>query len=160
MLNARELFLQVMGKAMKCFMNAYKVTNIHLRAYGCATNIPSRTSFRSLGVLQSAWMIENIITEAALKFGLDHNQVLPTTDWDMNYSNAYALILFISLRQYIRVSSFGHHQSFSQCSQFRFSCLLPFGQKLPRRMTISSCSIKPVIWVILNYQYNILAHDI
>lgn len=55
--------------------NAYNIPNLRGRGAACRTNLPSNTAFRGFGVPQSLLVMENMITDVAMKLGLAVDQV-------------------------------------------------------------------------------------
>ncbi|KAJ0062408.1 hypothetical protein NL108_010998, partial [Boleophthalmus pectinirostris] len=55
--------------------NAYNIPHLRGFAVACRTNLPSNTSFRGFGVPQCMLVVENMITDVAMKLGMPVDKV-------------------------------------------------------------------------------------
>ncbi|KAI4874106.1 hypothetical protein NFI96_007919 [Prochilodus magdalenae] len=67
--NTADESVLVAEKILLHMDNAYNILNLLGKAAACKTNLPSNTAFRGFGVPQSMLVIENIITDVAMKLG-------------------------------------------------------------------------------------------
>ena len=60
---------------MVTFESGYKVKDIQVEGYACKTNVPSNTTFRTIGHSQGALVMENIIFQIANYLNISSQKV-------------------------------------------------------------------------------------
>lgn len=74
--------LQVLGRAMFHFENAYHIPNSYVLGYSCKTNLPSNTAFRGFGGPQGMFAGEHIVRDVAYALGKDVMEISTNTFCD------------------------------------------------------------------------------
>ncbi|KAI7791254.1 aldehyde oxidase 6 [Triplophysa rosa] len=67
--NTGDESVLVVEKILLHLDNAYNIPNLRGQSVACRTNLPSNTAFRGFGVPQCMLVIENMISDVALKLG-------------------------------------------------------------------------------------------
>ncbi|XP_051979767.1 aldehyde oxidase 6 [Xyrauchen texanus] len=67
--NTADESVLVVEKILLHLDNAYNIPNLRGKSAACKTNLPSNTAFRGFGVPQCMLVVENMISDVALKLG-------------------------------------------------------------------------------------------